>query len=284
MTIPEKIVAGGKQYTVTVIEEKAFFSCYALTKIKLPDTITAIKGYAFAYTDLKTIEIPKSVTEIVDTALNTCFYLKDISISEDNPKYSSDKQGCVYNKNKTELLFALYTVNNVVIPKTVKAIGKYAFSGTLLKSVKIPNSVERIKASAFDFCLNLKSINIPNSVKVIDGWAFSYCDALKKVTIGKNVTKIGKYAFENCSKLKTVAINSTKLKTIGTGAFYKDKKLTSIVLKTTKLTKKSVKANALKGTNKKLVIKVPTKMLSKYKKYFKNKGNTTVKVNAIIEN
>ena len=42
--------------------------------------------------------------------------------------------------------------------------------------------------------------------------------------------------------------------------------------------KKSVGKNALKGTNKKLVIKVPKKNVKKYKIYFKNKGNKSVKV------
>lgn len=51
-----------------------------------------------------------------------------------------------------------------------------------------------------------------------------------------------------------------------------------IILKSTKLTKKSVGKNALKGTNKKLTIKVPKKKVKKYKTYFKNKGNKTVKV------
>ena len=37
-------------------------------------------------------------------------------------------------------------------------------------------------------------------------------------------------------------------------------------------------SNAFKGTHKKLVIKVPKKMLKKYKKFLKKKGNKNVKV------
>lgn len=276
--IPSIIVVEGKQYKVTVIEESAFQWCDTLTKIELPDTITTIKKKAFAGTRLTEIEIPKSVTEIVATSLNSCAYLTDISIAKDNPKYSSDKQGCVYNKDKSRLIFAVYAVGNVVIPKTVKVIGEYAFDTTMLKSVKIPNSVKTIETNAFGYCSNLKSVNIPNSVKVIEGWAFEYCDNLEKVTIGKNVTTIGKYAFEKCFKLNKVTINSTKLKNIGDGAFQLDKNLKNITLKTNKLTKKSVGENVFKGTHKKLVIKVPSKKVNSYKSILKNKGNKKLKV------
>ncbi|MBQ4058346.1 MAG: leucine-rich repeat domain-containing protein [Lachnospiraceae bacterium] len=276
--IPSIIVVEGRQYTVTVIEEKAFYWCDALTKIELPNTITAIKKKAFVGTQLKEIEIPNSVMELDATALNACTDLTNIIISKDNPKYSSDKQGCVYNKNKTRLIFAVYAVDDVVIPKTVKVIGEYAFDTTMLKSVKIPNSVKTIETNAFGYCSRLKSANIPNSVKVIEGWAFEYCDGLEKVTIGKNVTTIGKYAFENCFKLNKVTINSTKLKKIGDGAFQKNKNLKNITLKTNKLTKKSVGENVFKGTHKKLVVKVPSKKVNSYKNIFKNKGNKKLTV------
>lgn len=114
-------------------------------------------------------------------------------------------------------------------------------------------------------------------IKVADS-ALSGNKKVTSVTIGKNVTAIGKNAFKNCTKLKSVDIKSTVLNQIGANAFNGDKKLTKITLKSTKLTKKSVGKNALKGTNKKLVIKVPKKKVSTYKKYFAGKGNKTVKV------
>lgn len=133
----------------------------------------------------------------------------------------------------------------------------------------------------------MTSVKVPDAV-MIDGVtykvtsiannAFSGCKKLKKVTIGKNVTTIGKNAFRKCTNLKTVTIHSKVLKKIGANAFFGDKKLTKITLKTTLLTKKSVGKNVLKGTSKKLVIKVPKQKLKAYKAYFRNKGNAKVKV------
>lgn len=108
-----------------------------------------------------------------------------------------------------------------------------------------------------------KSITIATST-VLDGHTFKVvavsakackgCSKLQKVTISKNITSIGKNAFRGCKNLKT------------------------IVIKSTKLTSSSIGSNAFKGTHKKLVIKVPKKMLKKYKKFLKKKGNKNVKV------
>ncbi len=99
-----------------------------------------------------------------------------------------------------------------------------------------------------------KKLVIPDTV-VIDGvkykiesigvGAFKNNKDLTSVIIGKNVKKIGKKAFFGCKKLK------------------------SIIIKTKKLKKKSIGANAFKGINKKAKFKVPKKKLKLYKKLIK---------------
>lgn len=138
--------------------------------------------------------------------------------------------------------------------------------------------VTSIADNAFKNCRKLKTLKIGNKVKKIGAKAFYGCKSMTKVTGGKALLTIGKSAFQGCSKLKTVSITSKKLKTIGAKTFYGCKKLTKITLKTTKLKKNSVGKNALKKTNSKLVIKVPKKKVSVYKKYFAGKGNKNVKV------
>lgn len=132
-----------------------------------------------------------------------------------------------------------------------------------------------------------KTIHIPSTIKIygtsfkvtqIANNAFKNNKKIKKVVIGNNIKTIGKNAFRNCKRLKTVTIESKVLYKIGANAFYGDKKLTKITLKTTKLKKSSVGKNALKGTNKKLVIKAPRKKKKAYKTYFRKKGNSAVTI------
>ena len=110
------------------------------------------------------------------------------------------------------------------------------------------------KIALIDFRQTNLFLSAAYTVTGIADKAFSGNKKLKSVTIGKNVTSIGKEAFRNC------------------------KNLNKITLKSTKLTKNSIGKNALKGTNKNLVIKVPKSKVKDYQKYFKNKGNTKVKV------
>lgn len=107
------------------------------------------------------------------------------------------------------------------------------------------------------------SVTVPATIKVnVDG---------KKVTY--KVTSIKKRAFQGNTKLKSVTIGKN-IRTIEEASFKNCRKLSKIVIKSSKLTK--VKKNALKGTAGNLVIKVPAKKVSAYKKLFKNKGNNSV--------
>lgn len=109
---------------------------------------------------------------------------------------------------------------------------------------------------------NAKSIKIAQTVTIngvsctvtgVANKAFAGMEKLKKVVIGKNVTTIGKNAFYGDSKLKTITVSGTALKKVG--------------------------KNALKGINKKAVIKVPKAKKKAYTKLFRKKGQkSTVKV------
>ena len=70
--------------------------------------------------------------------------------------------------------------------------------------------------------------------------------------------------------MKTVTLNSKKLKTIGSKAFYNCKALTKVTIKSTSL--KKVGSKAFTKTSKKITVKVPKKKKSAYKKLLKNKG------------
>ena len=91
--------------------------------------------------------------------------------------------------------------------------------------------------------------------------------------IGKTykVTEVKAGAFKGLKKLAKLTIGKN-VKTIGSKAFYNCKKLKSIVIKTTKLTDKTVGADTFKGIDKKATIQVPSKKLKAYKTLLVQKG------------
>ena len=97
-------------------------------------------------------------------------------------------------------------LTSVIIPDSVNVIGQYAFSGTGLKSINIPNSVKEIQFGAFKDCKDLTSITIPDSVTKIMQWAFCGCTGLESVTIGESVSDIGVRVFEGSNGLKSIVV------------------------------------------------------------------------------
>lgn len=61
-----------------------------------------------------------------------------------------------------------------------------------------------IESFAFIGCSNIKSIIIPNSVEKISEYAFVNCKSLKSVSISENVKYISKKAFAGCSENLTI--------------------------------------------------------------------------------
>lgn len=187
---------------------------------------------------------------------------------------------------KALLFLCLVAVMGIMEPNTVCAAGKNTYTVDKAK-VRIISNKKKTAEYVGTTNKNLSTIKIPDTITIrekeykvikVSNRALVNNKKVKKILVGSNVTSIGKDAFRNCKQLKTVAFQSTDFKRIGEGSFRGDKKLTKIIFNTYEVTKKSIGKNAIKGTNKKLVIEVPEGMTDCYNSYFKGKGNKTFKV------
>ena len=112
----------------------------------------------------------------------------------------------------------------------VTDVGSMVFEGKeTIKSVRIPHSMTRIKASMFYECKNLNFVSIPDSVTTIEKYAFYRCPNLSSVSIPDSVTAIEKHAFEDCSGLQYLTIPNSVV-SIGRSAFAGCRSLKSINL------------------------------------------------------
>lgn len=169
--------------------------------------VTSIGKCAFIYSNITSVAIPNSITEIQDDAFNGC----------------------------TQLI-------SVNIPNSVTSIGLCAFYGCALPEITIPESVSHIDVAVFGECGCLESIIvdkknkyydsrndcnaiirtadntlmrggkktvIPNSVTVIDNFAFSGTVGLTSIDIPNSVIRIGNWAFGRCYDLINIYCKAT---------------------------------------------------------------------------
>lgn len=123
--------------------------------------------------------------------------------------------------------FAHRKIENIALPNTVRAIGKYAFRDCGLTSFEIPTNVEYL-GRAFIAYNPIKQLIFPGNIKRIPDYAFEDC-SIETFVIQEGVETIGKYALTDCSKLASISIPSS-LRTIETGAFMGCSALTSFTI------------------------------------------------------
>ena len=220
VVIPEKVSYEGKEYTVTSIGE-----------------------FSFAFSKIRSVVIPASVTEISPYAFSAIQdgegphrysnpELTSIEVAADNPVFAS-KNGALFNKHFTTLILAPKKVKKFIVPPTVDTIDSFAFYDCVslqhiempssvvsigseafrncssLISIELPSLLREIEYCAFANCTALTSIKIPDSIKIISGSCFAYCTSLKSVTIPSSVKLIEAYAFYGCESLRLVKIPSS---------------------------------------------------------------------------
>ena len=158
---------------------------------------------------------------------------------EENPKPSDNTkpvQPSTQKKNPTTAVLKKGT-------KLTAGTSKFVVTGTNTVSY---TGTKNKKASKITVPATVKAGKQVYKVTSIANNAFKNNKKLKTVVIGQNITTIGKKAFYGCKNLKKITVQSKVLKKVGAGA--------------------------LKGINKKAVIKVPSKKYKAYKKVFKAKG------------
>lgn len=115
-----------------------------------------------------------------------------------------------------------FLTGKLVIPPSVKSIGREAFMGTDFSGdLVIPNSVRSIGYGAFSACNGFNgTLTLPKGLKVIESCAFISCTKLKgNLTLPDNLTSIGDSAFYICRMLTGNLVIPKTVKSIGERAF-----------------------------------------------------------------
>lgn len=141
-------------------------------------------------------------------------------------------------KNQAE--YSAYPFEKAVVGEGVTALGSNSFTRCgSLKSITLPQSLEKIEDYVFFSCEKLESIVIPRNTKQIGMGTFAYCNSLEKVVVESgNSNYDSRY---NCNAIVNTELNEIiagcknttvpySVTSIGSMAFYHCKSLEAIRL------------------------------------------------------
>ena len=219
--------------SVTEIGMDAFVGCDSLTSVVIPYSVRSIGTDAFATSGIKTVFVPKPLSDITSVHQKTAKIV-----------YTKDANGVTINQSETGMQTSIVipeTINggtvraiddnafnntsgkcssleSITLPAGISSIGEYAFSGTNLNSIEIPENVVYIKKHSFSDCIKLETVKLPKGLMTIDERAFENCPALTSINIPDSVKSIGDCAFSGCTSITEIKVPEN-VRIIGSGAF-----------------------------------------------------------------
>lgn len=185
---------------VTSIGNNAFWCCFYLTDISMPDTVTRIgDGAIYACLNLTSLDIscvktfdagalcnsgltevaiPSGITELPGNLLSSCKKLTKVTLPEGITKIG------------VTVFASCESLTSIKIPSTVASIGSYAFDQSAIQNISIPDGVTEIGEMAFGQCPNLTELVIPDSVVKIGRNIVEGSSKLRSIHLGKGVENI----------------------------------------------------------------------------------------------
>ena len=252
--------------TIERIEDETFQNCKNLKKINFDENnkINYIGEHAFCKTGIEEIILPEEVTTVdryafersklqnyefkadnVDFIYATFQYCKDITTV--NLPFNQKKiaQGMFYNSGIKTLKLSS-SINSVgagafwgcsllesadLSETSIRTLGYSTFEGDKsLKTVILPESLERIDVSCFGGCTNLSIINLNEGLQTIGDGAFEECSSLAKINVPSTVVEIGSVAFGWCQNIQEIRIPAS-VQTMDMSVFFGCDNLKKIILK-----------------------------------------------------
>ena len=222
--------------TVRYIENRAFYGNEYLEKVVIPETVIAIRDWAFRDCINLTDVIISSATELGYKVFDGTPYGKkhhptegNCGINGDNLKWKYEKETGILTISGTGEMDEMDPgfdkwdafngeIQKLVIEEGVTSTGYGAFMDCIaLEEVSLPSTLVSIAAQTFLSCSALTSVTIPYGVKSMNYGVFALCTNLKTVSLPDSVTVIDELAFGR-SGLETINIPEN-VKEIGLWAF-----------------------------------------------------------------
>lgn len=227
---------------VRVISRYAFEGCTALEEVTLPESLTAIEDGAFeGCASLRRLEIPQNVTAVGYGAFHGCSSLRELTVHPDSAAFAVDG-GVLYSADGRELLWCSPAAQGTLrIPDSVETVRAQAFvDAGGLECLEVPETLI-LPTDLIGYCAKLIDVAVPEGNPSLirigsllcnrDGGSLILCmrDAEGSVEVPEGVRAITEYAFAACHGVTEVILPDS-LGYIMTGAFQDCTGLTALTI------------------------------------------------------
>ena len=219
------------------LSRRAFWGCPNLTSLTIPaglepiDYSVGYSGPAYSYqrdfsynpvVDCKSFQGFKVATGCKNYSVRDgVLFSKDGSVLYSYPSGLTSSTYAVPQGTRSiasEAFAANDYLSQVSFPSGFEKICYWAFYGTNLTSVTLPDSVTEVQEGVFEKCEQLASVRFSSGVKVLRDEVFSECPNLSSVTNTASIEQYGFWSFHNCTSLRAIKFGD-KVKRIDSSTF-----------------------------------------------------------------
>lgn len=126
--------------------------------VTVPEGIKIVGSYAFRGGKLSAVELPASMTYIMDEVFLDCDGLTAITVSAENKMFSS-KEGLLLSKDGTTLLCCPPALESLILPEGITTLEETAFQSCWrLNRLTLPDSMTTFTNTLYSDCNNLQAI------------------------------------------------------------------------------------------------------------------------------
>lgn len=213
------------------LKNDVFVNCQNLKSIELPKTVLEIGERCFSRTAIEYFSFDKYLHRIGDFCFANNEFLTKIDMYNTNLTFLG-KELFVYDWNLKEIYlpkrisklefgcFSFSGLNQIILPESLKIVSEKLFFSSLLTYADLSRTnLDSLNYQMFYNCTLLKSVKLPQTVLEIGFECFKNCSSLSKINMNSKIYKISQGSFSFCQSLTKFDISQTNVKELSKEVF-----------------------------------------------------------------
>ena len=182
-------------------------------------TVTRISDYAFAFTDITSVELPATITDVGQSAFEACEQLSAVYISDLEAWCRIDFTGGEwFGRSSYGDIFSWTQVGGLLSSGNPTEYARHLYlNGKEVTSATVPEGITRL-GYTFQNCINLTEATLPTTVTDLGVYTFAGT-GITRLPLTEAIDRIPDGTFSDCPSLPDTVVIPANIKFINRSAF-----------------------------------------------------------------